>query len=203
MRLSRSALLYPAAGLGAIAVGLFIALGGAADGAGTAPARDYSALAAGLDGDMKKLNFHAEPKATSDANFIMEDGSEATLTDYEGKYILLNFWATWCAPCRKEMPMLAELQTEFGGEDFEVVTLATGRNAVPAIEGFFDEIGVTNLPMHRDPKQRVARDMGVLGLPITVIIDPAGREVARLQGDAHWSSDSAKALIAGLNTPAE
>ncbi|MFX0542180.1 TlpA disulfide reductase family protein [Roseovarius sp. S4756] len=203
MRLSRSTLLYPAAALGAIAAGLFIALGGVADGAGTAPARDYSALAAGLDGDMKKLNFHEEPKAISTASFITEDGGEATLADYEGKYILLNFWATWCAPCRKEMPMLSELQTEFSGEGFEVVTLATGRNAVPAIEGFFDEIGVTNLPMHRDPKQRVARDMGVLGLPITVIIDPEGREVARLQGDAHWSSDSAKALISGLNAAPE
>jgi thiol-disulfide isomerase/thioredoxin len=99
------------------------------------------------------------------------------------------------------MPMLSELQTEFGGDEFEVVTLATGRNPVPAMTAFFEEIGVTNLPMHRDPNQRVARDMGVLGLPITVILDPAGREVARLAGDAHWSSDSAKALIAGLVRP--
>ncbi|WP_281968404.1 TlpA family protein disulfide reductase [Roseovarius nanhaiticus] len=198
MRLSRSALLYPAAALGAIAVGAFVLFGVAPEAATDAQLRDYSALQAQLDGDMKKLNFHAEPKAISTSSFIMEDGREATLAQYEGKYVLLNFWATWCAPCRKEMPMLSELQTEFGGEDFEVVTLATGRNAVPAIEGFFDEIGVENLPMHRDPNQRVARDMGVLGLPITVIIDPEGREVARLQGDAHWSSDSAKALIAGL-----
>ncbi|SEL19523.1 Thiol-disulfide isomerase or thioredoxin [Roseovarius nanhaiticus] len=198
MRLSRSALLYPAAALGAIAVGAFVLFGGAPGAATDAQLRDYSALQAQLDGDMKKLNFHAEPKAISASSFIMEDGSEATLAQYEGKYVLLNFWATWCAPCRKEMPMLSELQTEFGGGDFEVVTLATGRNAVPAIEDFFAEIGVENLPMHRDPNQRVARDMGVLGLPITVIIDPEGREVARLQGDAHWSSDSAKALIAGL-----
>ncbi|MFD0860052.1 TlpA family protein disulfide reductase [Roseovarius aquimarinus] len=203
MSLSRSALLYPAAALGAIAVGLVVFLGSAPDAASDAPARDYSALAAGLEGDMKKLSFHAEPKAISAGSFVMEDGGDGTLAHYEGKYVLLNFWATWCAPCRKEMPMLSELQTEFGGEDFEVVTLATGRNAVPAIEDFFAEIGVENLPMHRDPNQRVARDMGVLGLPITVIIDPEGREIARMQGDAHWSSESAKALIAGLNAPAE
>jgi thiol-disulfide isomerase/thioredoxin len=203
MSLSRSALLYPAAALGAIAVGLFVFLGGAPDASTDAPARDYSSLATGLEGDMKKLNFHSEPKAVSSGTFITEAGGETTLAAYEGKYILLNFWATWCAPCRKEMPMLSELQAEFGGDDFEVVTLATGRNAVPAIEGFFDEIGVTNLPAHRDPNQRVARDMGVLGLPITVIIDPSGREIARLQGDAHWSSESAKALIAGLNASAE
>ncbi len=198
MRISRLSLLYPAAALGAIAVGLFFALGSAPEAASDAPARDYSALASALDGDMKKLNFHDVPKPVSTSTFTTENGGTATLADYQGKYVLLNFWATWCAPCRKEMPMLSELQTEFGGEDFEVITLATGRNPVPAIEGFFDEIGVTNLPMHRDPKQQVARDMGVLGLPITVILDRAGREVARLTGDAHWSSDSAKALIAGL-----
>jgi len=198
MRISRLSLLYPAAALGAIAVGLFFALGSAPEAASDAPARDYSALASALDGDMKKLNFHDVPKPVSTSTFTTDNGGTATLADYQGKYVLLNFWATWCAPCRKEMPMLSELQTEFGGDDFEVLTLATGRNPVPAIEGFFDEIGVTNLPMHRDPKQQVARDMGVLGLPITVILDRAGREVARLTGDAHWSSNSAKALIAGL-----
>ncbi|MEX1234009.1 MAG: TlpA disulfide reductase family protein [Roseovarius sp.] len=203
MSLSRSKLLYPALALGAIAAGLFLFLGGAPEAARETPSRDYAALAAGLEGDMKKLNFHAEPKTISASTFVTEAGNETTLAQYEGKHILLNFWATWCAPCRKEMPMLSELQTEFGGESFEVVTLATGRNAVPAIEEFFDEIGVTNLPMHRDPNQRVARDMGVLGLPITVIIDPSGREIARLQGDAHWSSESAKALIAELSAAPE
>ncbi len=203
MRLSRSALLYLALGLGAIAVGLAVAFGGSKDDHADGPSRDYSALAAGLDGDMKKLTFHSAPKAVSTSTFTTEDGGTATLADFQGKHVLLNFWATWCAPCRKEMPMLSELQAEFGGDDFEVLTLATGRNAVPAIEGFFDEIGVTNLPAHRDPGQKVARDMGVLGLPITVILDPEGREVARMQGDAHWSSDSAKAMIAGLIEPAE
>ncbi len=203
MRISNLSLLYPAAAVGAIAVGLFFAFGSAPDAASDAPIRDYSALASALDGDMKKLNFHETPKPVSTSPFTTQDGGTATLADYQGKYVLLNFWATWCAPCRKEMPMLSELQTEFGGEDFEVLTLATGRNPVPAIEGFFDEIGVTNLPMHRDPKQQVARDMGVLGLPITVILDPSGREVARLSGDAHWSSGSAKALIAGLIQTAE
>ncbi|WP_113913240.1 TlpA disulfide reductase family protein [Roseovarius dicentrarchi] len=203
MRLSRSTLLYPALALGAIAVGLAVTFSSGDGAHADTPARDYSALAAGLDGDMKKLSFHSAPKDASGESFTTEDGGTATLADYQGKYVLLNFWATWCAPCRKEMPMLSELQTEFGGDDFEVLTLATGRNAVPAIEGFFEEIGVTNLPAHRDPKQKIAREMGVLGLPITVILDRDGREVARMQGDAHWSSDSAKALIAGLVAPVD
>lgn len=148
-------------------------------------------------GDMKKLIFHSAPKPTSDAPFFLaDDAGEATLADYQGKYVLLNFWATWCAPCRKEMPQLSELQGEFGGDDFEVLTVATGRNSPTGIKKFFDEIGVTNLPRHQDPKQQLASQMGIFGLPITVLIDPDGNEIARLRGDADWSSDTAKAIVA-------
>lgn len=94
--------------------------------------------------------------------------------------------------------MLAELQREFGGDAFEVVTIATGRNSVPAIERFFEEIGVDNLPVYLDPKSKLGRDMDVLGLPITVILDPEGREIARMRGDAEWNSESAKAVIRAL-----
>tara|TARA_R110000765_G_scaffold10984_11_gene34733 strand:+ start:6465 stop:7037 length:573 start_codon:yes stop_codon:yes gene_type:complete len=160
---------------------------------------DVQAAAALRDGSMKKLVFHDSPQATSSAAFQLEDGGgTATLEDHRGKWVLLNFWATWCAPCRKEMPMLSALQTEFGGDDFEVLTLAAGRNSPEGIKKFFDEINVENLPRHQDPKQAVASQMGIFGLPITVIIDPEGREVARLRGDAEWDSDSAKAIIAEL-----
>lgn len=94
--------------------------------------------------------------------------------------------------------MLAQLQRDFGGDGFAVVTLATGRNPPPAIKAFFDQIGVDNLPLHRDPEQAIARKMGVMALPITVIIDPSGREIARLQGDADWAGDDARAIIAAL-----
>ncbi|MGR3805441.1 TlpA family protein disulfide reductase [Marinibacterium profundimaris] len=167
-------------------------------GANTAVAADIPTLEALRDGDMKKLSFHSEPKPIAVAAFTLEDGGEGTLADYEGKYILLNFWATWCAPCRKEMPQLSALQAEFGGDDFEVVTLATGRNSPTGIVKFFEEAGVDNLPRHQDPRQQVAREMAVLGLPITVLIDPQGQEIARLQGDADWHSDSARAILAEL-----
>lgn len=94
--------------------------------------------------------------------------------------------------------MLSELQSEFGGDDFEVLTLATGRNNPAGIRKFFDDANISNLPRHQDAKQAVARDMAVLGLPITVILDPEGNEIARLRGDAEWNSDSAKAIIAEL-----
>lgn len=94
--------------------------------------------------------------------------------------------------------MLSELQTEFGGDDFEVVTIATGRNPPPAMKTFFEDIGVTNLPLHRDPKSALAREMGVLGLPITVILNPDGQEVARMRGDADWASDNAKDILRAI-----
>ena len=111
---------------------------------------------------------------------------------------MLNFWATWCAPCRVEMPQLAALQRDYGGDAFEVVTIAAGRNMPQAMQAFFDEIGVDNLPLHRDPRQALARDFGVLGLPVTVILNPEGQEVARLQGEADWAAPEARAIIEAL-----
>ena len=168
--------------------------------AGANPALAGTADIAGLrDGDMKKLVIHDAPQAASDVTFEREDDGEAmSLADYEGKVVLVNFWATWCAPCRKEMPQLNALQKEFGGDDFEVLTIATGRNTPDGIKRFFADAGVDSLPRHQDPKQALASQMGIFGLPITVIMDPEGREIARLRGDADWSSDSAKAIVQAL-----
>lgn len=94
--------------------------------------------------------------------------------------------------------MLSELQTEFGGDTFEVLTIATGRNELAGVRRFLSEIEVDNLPLYLDPKQKLARDMAVLGLPITVLLDPEGREIARMRGDAEWNSDSANAIIRTL-----
>ncbi len=168
--------------------------------AGANPALSAGPDILGLrDGDMKKLIVHDSPESTSDAAFILaDDAGTATLADWRGKYVLVNFWATWCAPCRKEMPQLNALQKEFGGDDFEVLTIATGRNSPEGITKFFQEAGIDSLPRHQDPKQALAGQMGIFGLPITVIIDPEGREIARLRGDAQWDSDSAKAIIKTL-----
>jgi thiol-disulfide isomerase/thioredoxin len=150
------------------------------------------------EGDMRKLNFHSEPVAAGVEPFEAADGGQMTLADFQGRHVVLNFWATWCAPCREEMPTLSALQAAMGGDAFAVVTIATGRNDPVGMQQFFEEIGVDNLPLHRDPQQRLAREMGVLGLPITVILDPEGMEIARLQGDADWSSESAMAIVAAL-----
>jgi len=149
------------------------------------------------EGTLRKLIF-IEPRPVSVETFTDPAGATFTLSDFQGKYVLVNFWATWCAPCRKEMPQLAELQAELGGDKFEVVTIATGRNPQPAIDRFFDEIGVANLPKYLDPNAVLSRNMGVFGLPVTLITDPSGLEIARMSGDAEWNSESAKAVIRAL-----
>lgn len=167
-------------------------------GANGAAAADLDALKEMRAGDMQKLNIHSTPKGPNEGVFESVDGAPMSLADYQGKYVLVNFWATWCAPCRAEMPALDALNAEFGGDDFEVVTIATGRNPVPSMKKFFADIDVQTLPLHRDPKQQLARKMAVMGLPVSLILDPEGREIGRLIGDAEWHDDDARALIAAL-----
>jgi thiol-disulfide isomerase/thioredoxin len=158
-------------------------------------AADVSAL---RDGDMKKLAVHSTPAPVPDVVLLDAADGEHALADYKGKWVVLNFWATWCAPCRHEMPSLDRLQAAM--PEIAVVPVATGRNSVTGIEKFFAEAEVKSLPILRDPSSELARGMGVMGLPVTVILNPEGQEVARLIGDAEWDSASAKAIMAALVT---
>ena len=173
----RSALLYTALLFGANA-----AFAGAVD------------WQAARDAGLVKLVPAEEPAPVSDVEFTDPKGGTHTLADYKGKVVLLNFWATWCAPCREEMPALDALQKARGGDRFAVLTVASGRNTEAAITRFFAEAGVSALPTLTDPQMALARSMGVLAMPVTVLIDAEGREVARMTGDADWSSPAALAL---------
>lgn len=155
---------------------------------------DVGRLIALADGELSRIQFHASPRAIDAPGFLGADGGPASLADYRGKYVLLNFWALWCFPCVKEMPALNRLDGAIGG-NFEVVTLATGRNARTAVDVFFQDKQLNNLPKLFDPKMAVARAIGVPGLPVTLFVDPEGREVARATGDFHWDSPEAQKLI--------
>ncbi len=197
MRLILSALLYAA--LGSVANP---AMAGPAASPAADPAADPAAgIARAIElreGDMKKLVFHAAPKQVPGVEFTDPEGGSHRLADYAGQVVLVNFWATWCAPCRKEMPTLEALQAALGGADFRVLTIATGRNTPAAIDRFFAQAGVEKLPVLLDPRSALARQMAVFGLPTTVLLDREGREIARLTGDADWASDSALAVLGAV-----
>ena len=166
---------------------------------GANPALADVAAAQALRGEaMKKLGLHAEARTLPEVVLLDLADQPKSLADYRGKWVVLNFWATWCPPCRKEMPGLGRLQADLGDDNFTVVTLATGRNPVTGIVRFFEEAGVQNLPALRDPKSALASQIGIMGLPVTLILNPEGHEVGRMIGDADWDSAEAKAVLAAL-----
>lgn len=146
-------------------------------------------------GDMKKLVIHKEPRAKMERAFQAKNGGAVTIDRFAGKVTVVNFWATWCPPCRKEMPYLDQLRADIAGDDFEVVAIALDRASVQKIEDFYFSIGSENLKIYRDPTLRLGTEAGVLGMPVTIILDREGREVARLQGEAKWDGPEAKDMI--------
>ena len=163
-----------------------------------AQARDLSAAADAREGAMRKLIVHDAPKPLDNIRFQTADGVEETLDTYAGRWVVLNLWATWCAPCRKEMPALDALSEAYNDRGISVVPVATGRNSLPAIKGFYDKAEIGTLPVRLDPTGELARGLGVMGLPATLIISPEGLEVARMVGDADWFSPSALAVMDAL-----
>ncbi|WP_444452761.1 TlpA family protein disulfide reductase [Rhodobacter capsulatus] len=175
---------------------LFVLYTALALSANAATAADLSAL---KTGEMKKLAVFSEPLPLPDIPFVDETGASHTLADYRGKVVLLNLWATWCAPCRKEMPDIEALQAEIGGADFTVLTVASSnRDTQVKVAAFFEKQGITHLPRMIDATERLPRAFGLPGLPASILIDRKGQIVAQLLGPADWSSPEAKAVIAAL-----
>ncbi len=146
-------------------------------------------------GNMRKLKIQTEPQDAVLTTFTNPAGETLSLADSNGKIRVLNFWATWCFPCREEMPTLEALQKQLGSDDFAVLTIATGYNDLGGIERFFEQAGVTELPTLLDPDSSLGAEFGAIGLPLTVILNRQGQELARLTGGAEWDSESAISII--------
>lgn len=149
-------------------------------------------------GHMAAFVFRKAPEALPEVKFQDGNGRELTLADWKGKVVLLNLWATWCLPCRKEMPALQRLQTELGSDRFEVVALSVDRTGVAGARKFLQETGIDKLALYADPTARLASTLRAAGLPATLLVDREGREVGRLLGPAEWDSADAKKLIGSL-----
>ena len=136
----------------------------------------------------KNFVMHDAPKPVAAIKFDDAQGQSRNLADFKGKVVLLNIWATWCGPCRKEMPALDRLQAALGGPDFEVVALSIDRGGMDAVRKFLADIGIRNLAMYLDSSGQALRTLSALGLPTTLLIDREGREIGRLIGPADWDS---------------
>ena len=144
---------------------------------------------------MAAFVFKKTPEALPDFVFLDATGKERTLKDWRGKVVLLNLWATWCIPCRKEMPGLERLQKDMGSDKFEVVAVSADRKGIEGAKTFLDGIKVSGLGLYADPSVRVTSTLKAIGLPATLLLDREGREIGRLTGPAEWDSADAKALV--------
>ena len=143
------------------------------------------------------FNIHPLPRVLPAIRFADEKERAMTLQDFRGKFVLLNFWATWCAPCREEMPTLDRLQAELGGPDFEVAALSIDRGVPIVVRTYYDEIGIKALRIYIDQSGEASSALGVNGIPATLLIDRAGRELGRKIGPAEWDSPEVITLIQG------
>ena len=141
------------------------------------------------------MPLNAAPLEMLSPPFVDEEGHKLTLKDFRGKVVLLNVWATWCIPCRKEMPTLDALQARLGGDSFQVVELSIDEGGFPVIRQFFTEIGITHLKPYLGDSIRVMAGLAVFGLPTTILIDRDGKEMGRLVGPAEWDSPDAIAFF--------
>ena len=137
----------------------------------------------------------AERRPAPTLPFLDGAGREVTFADFRGKLLVVNLWATWCAPCVKEMPALDRLRRKLEGTNAMVLALSSDRGGIRQVEPFLKKHGVEGLGVWVDPKGAIPRAFSARGLPTTILIDWDGREIGRLEGDAEWDSDAALALI--------
>lgn len=146
-------------------------------------------------GTMGAFIVNAAPSPLPDIAFFDGDGKPRTLKEWRGRVVLLNLWASWCRPCRSEMPALAKLQARLGGRDFEVLAISLDRKGIKTSKPFLRGIGVRNLALYEDRSGKILDSLNEPGLPTTLLVDREGRELGRLVGPALWDSQRAMALI--------
>lgn len=150
-------------------------------------------------GEVAAVQVGTVPAGLPELSFTGPDGARLTLADFKGRAVLLNLWATWCVPCRKEMPALDALQTKLGGADFEVVAINMDTRDPAKPKAWLRDNGITHLAYHADPESKVFQALRAAdkatGLPTTLLIDRNSCLLAHIDGPAEWASDEALALV--------
>ena len=190
--------------VGVIGLGAFYGLGGFKRGSGgdstcagaVELARKIGPLA---HGEVAALTMATSPLKLPDLAFWDAEGKPRKLSEWRGKTVLLNLWATWCVPCRKEMPALDSLQTKLGGKDFEVVAINIDTRDPEKPKNFLKEANLTKLGYFTDTKAKVFQDLKnigkALGMPTSILVDGQGCELGTIAGPAEWASEDAIKLI--------
>jgi thiol-disulfide isomerase/thioredoxin len=204
--------------VGAVAVGALIGFaaiygygafkrGPAGDSACNGAVETARKIAPLAQGEVAALTMATTPLRLPDLAFEDADGKPRKLSDWRGKTVLVNLWATWCVPCRKEMPALDSLQTKLGGKDFEVVAINIDTRDAEKPKNFLKDGNLTRLSYFSDQKAKVFQDLKnigkALGMPTSVLVDAQGCEIANIAGPAEWASDDAVKLIKAAVQPAK
>jgi thiol-disulfide isomerase/thioredoxin len=202
--------------IGAVRIGAVIGFAGvygfgglkrsAAGDSGCNPAVALSAKIAPLaHGEVAALTMATTPLRLPDLAFEDADGQPKKLSDFRGRTVLVNLWATWCVPCRREMPALDSLQTKLGGQDFQVVAVNIDTRDPDKPKNFLKDANLTKLSYFSDSKAKVFQDLKnigrALGMPTSVLVDGQGCEIATIAGPAEWASDDAVKLITAAIKP--
>ena len=154
-----------------------------------------SLAAAPLPSVTEGFVFYSQPSALPEIRFTDGEGHNLSLAGFRGLPIVLNIWATWCGPCRKEMPTLERLQVMLGRPNILVLALSIDSQGASAVKKFYGELGLTALGVYVDTSGRVSRDLNTVGIPTTLLIDRDGREIGREIGATEWDSPAVVALI--------
>ena len=187
---------------GAVLYGTVAPAGKAASDCPANSAKLAATLAPLAKGELAALTVASDPRRPEPFAFERDGGAKVTLADFKGRAVLLNLWATWCAPCRAEMPALDKLQAASGDSRFEVVAVNVDTARLERRGAFLDGIGVKTLTRYADPSgdafETLRKDGKALGLPVTLVIDKNGCEVGAVQGGVKWDSAQAQALVGAL-----
>ena len=182
----KTKLWVPAIGLGLIIIALVAVAsrsGHKEETASVAPPAAEAPAPKGAD-----LVWYDAPKPAPATVFKDQADADKTLADFTGKALVVNFWATWCAPCVKEMPTLDALQAQMGGDTFQVLTISQDREGATVAKPFMEKNAWKNLALYTEPQARFQRDASIRGLPTTIIIDKTGKEVGRVEGEVNWTA---------------
>ena len=141
---------------------------------------------------------HSTARAVPAFNFLDIEGNYLSLENFRGKIVALHFWATWCIPCRAELPTVDALQNQLGGADFTFVPLSVDRDGADLVRRYYADHGIQHLPVYIDEGMNAAQAMLVNGIPYTILINREGMEIARILGDRNWIAPDAIALMRQL-----